>query len=113
VARLERLRLADDLVMAYEYSVLPDSIVTFPAAVSDSLYVFLKNSGHEPVRAIQHIRATNAGEQLGELMGISPHQALIFASRVSFCSAGHPIELTHSYCHSDYYDFVAELRLTP
>ena len=113
VARLERLRLADDLIMAYEYSVLPASIVAFPAAVTDSLYAYLKANGHAPVRAIQHIRATNAGDQRGALMGVSPHQSLIFVARTSFSEAGHPIELTHSYCHSDYYDFVAELRLTP
>lgn len=110
VARLERLRLADDFVMAYEYSVLPGSIVPFPAAVGDSLYTYLRERDVAPIRAIQHIRATNAGEALAEKMGVDPHQALIFVARTGFNRAGQPVELTHTYCHSDFYDFVAELR---
>lgn len=110
VARLERLRLADEFIVAYEYSVLPESIVPFPAAVGDSLYAYLKERELAPVRAIQHIRATNAGEILAKKMGVDPHQALIFVSRTAYTLSGRPVELTHSYCHSDYYDFVAELR---
>lgn len=113
VARLERLRLADNFVMAYEFSVLPGTVVPFPAAVGESLYAFLKERDLAPVRAIQHIRATNAGEALAEKMGVSPHQALIFVSRTGYNRNGQPVELTHSYCHSDYYDFVAELREVP
>jgi GntR family transcriptional regulator len=33
VARLERLRLADDVVMAYEVSVLPQTVLNDPNAV--------------------------------------------------------------------------------
>ncbi len=112
VTRLERLRLADQVVMAYEYSVLPESVVPFPAAVGESLYAYLKTRDLAPVRAIQHIRATSAGEGLAAKMGVDPHQALVFVSRTGFSQAGQPVELTHSYCHSDFYDFVAELRLT-
>lgn len=111
VTRLERLRLADDTVMAYEYSVLPETVVPFPAAVGESLYAYLKERDLAPVRAIQHIRATNAGEGLAAKMGVDANQALIFVSRTGFSQTGQPVELTHSYCHSDFYDFVAELRL--
>jgi len=41
---------------------------------------------------------------------LGPQQALIFVSRTAYSASGRPVELTHSYCHSDYYDFVAELR---
>ena len=37
VARLERLRLADDVVMAYEVSVLPASVLPRPESVGGSL----------------------------------------------------------------------------
>eukprot|EP01032_Pedospumella_encystans_P027367 gene27367-30934_t len=67
VARLERLRLADDVVMAYEVSVLPQSVVPRPEAIGDSLYEFLDASGKAPSRALQHIRAMNAsGDQRGQ-----------------------------------------------
>ena len=42
VARLERLRLADDVVMAYEISVLPANVVAKPAQVEGSLYKYLR-----------------------------------------------------------------------
>ena len=113
VARLERLRLANDIVMAYEYSVLPATVLPFPAAVGDSLYSYLKKHNTEPQRAVQHIRATNAGDVLADKMGVTAHQALVFVSRTGYDRNGRPVELTHSYCHSDFYDFVAELRQAP
>lgn len=60
VARLERVRLADDTPMAYEASALPIDVVTDPEAVSESLYSYLDTRGLAPVRALQHFRAVNA-----------------------------------------------------
>jgi GntR family transcriptional regulator len=34
----------------------------------------------------------------------------LFITRVGYLASGQAIELTHSYCRSDYYDFVAEMR---
>ena len=51
VARLERLRLADDVVMAYEVSVLPFSVVPDPDAMGDSQYEYLSSIKKAPVRA--------------------------------------------------------------
>src|ERR1700739_26568 len=45
VARLERLRLADDVVMAYEVSVLPQSILADPGLIGNSLYPSLESVG--------------------------------------------------------------------
>jgi hypothetical protein len=38
-------------------------------------------------------------------------QAVLFITRVGYLESGVAVELTHSYCRSDYYDFVAERRL--
>ncbi len=110
VARLERLRLADDVVMAYEVSVLPQSVVPRPADIEGSLYQYLQSVRQVPVRALQHIRAMNASVKLAAQLGIAPGQAVLFITRVSYNAAGREVELTLSYCRSDYYDFVAELR---
>ena len=64
VARLERLRLADDIVMAYEVSLLPATIVPQPEQVDASLYAHLSTGGNLPVRALQHLRAMNADAAL-------------------------------------------------
>jgi GntR family transcriptional regulator len=110
VARLERLRLADDVVMAYEVSVLPENILSKPEAVDGSLYEYLTRIHQAPVRALQHIRALNAQPRLAEQLGVPVGQAVLFITRIGYLESGVAVELTHSYCRSDYYDFVAEMR---
>src|SRR5450830_1354371 len=110
VARLERLRLADEVVMAYETSVIPASVLPRPESVGGSLYETLAQSGNLPVRALQHIRAMNAPALLASQLGIPEGQAVLFITRVGYLESGQAVELTHSYCRSDYYDFVAEMR---
>jgi GntR family transcriptional regulator len=110
VARLERLRLADDVVMAYEVSILPQSVVADPMAVEGSLYEYLTSIHQAPVRALQHIRALNAQPRLAEQLGIPDRQAVLFITRIGYLESGQAVEMTHSYCRSDYYDFVAEMR---
>lgn len=110
VARLERLRLANDVVMAYEVSVLPQLVLSDPLAVEGSLYEYLNRLGQAPVRALQHMRALNAPAHLAELLEIPDQQAVLFITRIGYLESGQAVELTHSYCRSDYYDFVAEMR---
>jgi GntR family transcriptional regulator len=110
VARLERLRLADGVAMAYELSVLPQSILPHPEAVEGSLYEYLAEIGQLPVHALQHIRALNAPLLLAERLGVPVGQAVLYITRIAYLVSGQAVELTHSYCHSDYYDFVAEMR---
>ena len=110
VARLERVRMADDVPMAYELSVLPVAFVPRPEQVKGSLYVYLAERGLEPVRALQHFRATNASARHAELLSIPEGAALMHVTRVSYLADGRTVEMTHTFCRSDYYDFVAELR---
>jgi len=110
VARLERVRLADETPMAYEASALPITVVPDPEAVKDSLYTYLAERNSAPVRALQHIRAANATERQAELLAIPPGQALLFITRIGYLDDGRAVEITHTWCRSDYYDFVAELR---
>lgn len=113
VARLERLRLADDVVMALEISVLPQAVLPNPGAIEGSLYEHLSRTGQAPVRALQHIRALNAQPRLAEQLGIPDRQAVLYITRVGYLESGQAVELTHSYCRSDYYDFIAEMRREP
>jgi GntR family transcriptional regulator len=109
VSRLKRLRTADDVVMAIESSTVPAQYLTNPKLVTDSLYGYLDATGAAPVRALQHIRAVNATPEQAKLAGIKNGAAMLFITRVGYHANGSAIELTHSYCRSDYYDFVAEL----
>jgi GntR family transcriptional regulator len=64
-------------------------------------------------RALQHIRAMNAPAQLASRLGVPEGHALLFITRVGYTEQGQAVELTHSYCRSDHYDFVAEMRRSP
>ena len=110
VARLRRLRTADNVVMAIELSTLPAHYLPNPRLVGDSLYGYLEAHRLLPMRALQHIRAVNATPEQAALANIKPGTAMMHITRVGYLDNGSPIELTHSYCRSDYYDFVAELR---
>jgi len=110
VARLERQRLADEVVMAYELSLLPAAVLPDPQKVKASLYEHLDQYGRVPVRALQHIRAINADSRLAGLLEVPVGQAVLYITRMGYLDSGQAVELTHSYCRSDYYDFVAEMR---
>jgi GntR family transcriptional regulator len=110
VARLERLRMADDEVVSMESCVLPSSVLADPAGLEGSLYEFLEAAGKAPVRAVQHIRALNAPAQLARLLHVPVGRALLYVKRIGYLASGRPVELTHSYCRDEYFDLVAELR---
>jgi len=113
VARLLRLRLADGVPMAYEHSALPLSVLPRPQELDGSLYLHLARSGAAPVRAVQHLRAINATADMTTHLQVPEGAALLWVSRVAHAADGAAIEFTQTYCRSDYYAFVAELRSTP
>jgi GntR family transcriptional regulator len=110
VAKLKRLRTADNTVMAVEMSTLPYRYVPEPANLGDSLYSYLEKRGTPVVRALQQIRAVNAGEEIAHMAGIARGTAMLLITRIGYLESGLPIELTYSYCRNDYYDFVVELQ---
>ena len=61
VARLERVRLADEVPLAIERAALPTAVLPDPAAVGGSLYAVLAERGLRPVRAVQRIRRPTSG----------------------------------------------------
>lgn len=110
VARLERLRMADLVVMAVERSTLPAAYVPDPTAVEGSLYEHLAAAGHQVVRALQHFRAVSASKRIARLAHFEVGEPILLVTRIGFDAADVPIEVTESYCRNDFYDFVAELR---
>ena len=110
VARLERVRLANDVPMAFESSVLPAAFVPNPEGVQGSLYASLAKGGFLPVRALQHIRASNASFHHAQLLGLTEGLALMDVTRISYLEDGRVVEVTRTLCRNDYYDFVVELR---
>ncbi len=110
VATLTRLRSADGRVMAYEQAVLPERIVPDPAQIGDSLYAYLDAQGTPVVRALQYFRAINLSARMAGYLDMREGDAILHVVRVGYARDGSAIELTDTYCHNDFYDFVAELR---
>lgn len=108
VARLEQLRLQDAAAVAYEVSVLPRPVLPDPRKVSRSLYAHLGTRA--PVHVRQHVRAVIADARIAGLLGLAAGTAVLFVTRMGYQPCGRPVELTYTYCRSDCFDFVAEMR---
>lgn len=113
VLRLRRLRTSSGEPLAVEESTLPAALVE-PLTAQDvtdaSLYAVLADRGLQPHRAIRHLRAVNAPEDLATLLGILPGGALLATERVSWTREGRPIEYARAHYRGDRYDFVMELQ---
>jgi len=112
VARVARLRIADDTPLAIERAALSARVLPDPEAVVASLYSTLQAGGNRPVRAVQRISAANLGEEDARLLEVAPGVAGLTIERISYLASGKVIEFTRSIYRGDAYDFVAELRLS-
>ena len=112
VARIKRLRFADNAPLAIETSSVPEDILNAPERVVQSLYAVLRQNGQAPSRAIQSIGASNLSEADAAMMNLPPGTAVLEIVRTGYLPSGRPIERSHGLYRSDVYNFVAELRLT-
>lgn len=112
VARLGRLRIADDLPLAIERACISSEFLPDPAQVTGSLYAALGQRGCRPVRAVQRISAYNIKEPDAALLGVTAGVAGLSIERVSYLGSGRVVEFTRSLYRGDAYDFVAELTLS-
>jgi GntR family transcriptional regulator len=111
VARVDRLRSADEIPLALEWSSLPQDILPDPDSVETSLYDVLRAMGRAPSRAVQRISAVNLIGSDARLLGLPDGAAALSIDRTAYLPSGRPIEYTRGLYRSDIYDFVAELRL--
>lgn len=110
VYRFHRVRYADDISMALEYSTVPAYCLPSLDAVNLSLYEALRAFNHFPVRALQRLRAIAFSPEQAEALGIEPGAPGLFIERRGFLSDGRTAEFTQSYYRGDAYDVVAELN---
>ncbi len=110
VARLVRVRLADEEPLAVERAAVAARDLPEPTAVESSLYAALRARGLEPVRALQHLRAAAVGPEDARHLGIVAGSPVMSTVRYGFLADGRPVEFTRSVYRGDRYDFVAEMR---
>lgn len=111
VARIERLRSADGVPMALEYSSWPGDILPDPEAVKGSLYDHIRALGHVPTHAVQRVSAANLKVSEAQLLHMEAGKAVLRIDRTGYLASGRPVEFTRGLYRSDIYDFIAELRL--
>lgn len=110
VLRFHRIRYADDVAMALEYSTVPRRYLVSEESVDTSLYAALEKAGNRPVRALQRLRAVLFTPEQAELLRIEPGAPGLLIERRGFLSDGQAVEHTQSFYRGDSYDFVAELQ---
>lgn len=110
VFRFNRIRFADDIPMALEYSTISGFALPSLDAVDQSLYLALEAAGHRPVRALQRLRAVLFDGAHAALLGVEVGAPGLFIERRGYLEDGRPVEVTHSWYRGDAYDFVAELN---
>jgi GntR family transcriptional regulator len=111
VSRVDRLRSADDMPLALEWSSLPNDILPNPNVVETSLYDVLRALGTAPTRAVQRITAVNLIGADAQLLKLSDGAAVLRIDRTAYLPSGRPIEFTRGLYRSDVYNFIAELRV--
>ncbi len=109
VYRFQRIRYADEIPMALEYSTIVGYCLPSADAVERSLYEALEAAGNRPVRALQRLRALAFKAEQAQLLGIAAGHAGLFIERRGFLRDGRTAEFTQSYYRGDAYDVVAEL----
>ncbi|WP_254606598.1 GntR family transcriptional regulator [Sphingomonas bacterium] len=111
VLRFHRIRYADDVPMALEYTSVPSRYLGSELAVDTSLYAALEKTGNRPVRALQRLRAVLFTAGQADLLGIEAKAPGLLIERRGFVADGQAVEFTQSFYRGDSYDFVAELQM--
>lgn len=112
VFRLHRIRLADNAPMSLEFVTVLASCLPSLEYVEHSIYASLKQTGNQPVRALQRLSALILNEEKAALLGAHAGDAGLLVERVGFNRNGVAIEFSQSYYRGDTYDFVAELSVS-
>jgi GntR family transcriptional regulator len=110
IYRFHRIRYADGVSMALEYSTVPGYTLSSATIVEDSLYAALDVNGFRPSRALQRLRAIVFNAEQAEMLGVDVGAPGLFIERRGFLEDGRAAEFTQSFYRGDSYDLVAELN---
>lgn len=114
LARLERLRLADDEPMSVEDSYLVHrycrGVLRGDYASNPLSEALERDFDIRLVRARQVIRAIQAPGRLARLLSIPPGSPLLYIERVSFSQHNVPVEFLRIYYRADRYSLYNELQ---
>jgi GntR family transcriptional regulator len=114
LARVERLRLADDEPMSIEESHLVNrccpGLLQHDFAAKSMRLMLQQEYGIRLIRAKQTIRAIQAPARLAHLLSIETGSALLFIERVSYSQQDTPVEFLRTYYRGDRYALYNDLQ---
>jgi GntR family transcriptional regulator len=109
VCRLHRLRTADDVPMAIEYTIIPAEFLPSTDLVGNSLYETLRERGCMPTRALQRLRSDIASPEEATLLQVASGAPILEMERRCSLDNGRVVEFTCSRYRGDAYQFMIEL----
>lgn len=109
VARMRRVRYANDTPVCIEHAVFPIDVLPDPESVDGSIYAHLDVHHARPVRALQHLHAVALEPREATLLHAQPGDAAFYTKRLAYLANGRPVEYTIGYYRADQYDFIIEV----
>ncbi|MGY6548647.1 MAG: GntR family transcriptional regulator [Roseinatronobacter sp.] len=110
VLRFRRIRTANGEPLALEHASVPDTCLSDPDSVTESLYAALDAVGRKPVTGLQRVMASLATPEEARYLDVPDGAAVLRIERRGYLEDGTMVELTRSAYRGDRYDFVSELR---
>jgi GntR family transcriptional regulator len=108
VIRCKILHSANGVAMALEQTSFASHHA--PPPLQGSVQTHLHTHGIHIHRALQHIQAVSASQDIAQSLAVPQGSALLQLTSVAYTASGQPITLTQRTCRSDYYSLVIELR---
>lgn len=114
VIAIERVRSLGESPCIHEWIVLPGRL--FPNFESreelpNNLYqLYAVEYGVTIARATERLKAVAAGQRQVELLGVEARQPLLAIDRVAFGLDGAPVEWRLSFCRTDRFHYLSDLR---
>lgn len=116
VYELKRIRLADNIPMAYETVYLPKEITGDISVdiVKGSLYQYLENNLQLKIaHGSQVIEASLARKIESDLLEIAEGQPILLIERITYLENNQPLEVVKSVYRGDKYKFVIDMQRRP
>ncbi|MEC4200437.1 MULTISPECIES: GntR family transcriptional regulator [Bacillus] len=113
VYEVKRIRLADDIPMAYEISYLPADLINglTEDIMSASLYDYVENTLSLTIdRAAQTLEPAIASPAESEPLDIEEGAPVLLIERLSYLDDGRPFEVVKSVYRGDRYKFVIDMK---
>lgn len=110
VVELTRLRKINGIAVSLQSAILPAYLLDNISELGDSLYLYLEKKEVPVLRAQQRFSAVATDARLAHYLNIREHEPLLLVTRTGFTHSDVPVEHTHTWCLTQYYDFTIELH---